>query len=408
MCAANIQRVMARLFQDDDALQQGTITTAFDRAGQLHSSLEGHGLNVEYASASESYASENQMPPDECMHSEQAAGIKLVRSLRSAWETGPKQFFSSPRKKRLSAPGLELGRLPLQVEVELAMQSAPRVLTFHEPYLEAASLAGKDSAGDPKKESLEGSETLPKQSDASPLHAASQPSREVEQGLLSAWVMPHFAWPELCDALLDAIPHEFSSFADEICKQTQANRKVIGFAASGEGQGGSTLLLALARRLSVERQALVVVDADFANGRLAEMLGVQPHFGWNDAIEGRATLADALVESLQDGITLLTCSRKSDDSLWDKVTPSVGMQMLRNNFSLVLVDLGVAPSNASHLPQWLNRRRWLDAAILVQDERCTEQVNEAWRQAWNEQRVPLLGVIQNFVDWETLSARAAA
>ena len=400
MSGANVRKALAHLYQADESPQ--------DRLG-------GSVVNTSDDTAGHAGNDASQV-------------LTWVRSVRKEWTTQRDDFNKSHRAE-INIPYCEAGRGTICVEVEKAAHQSlahwdsasvfdletycrtedknadSRPVTsniMQEPLALPVDLTGLSRT----------SETTPSASSTGASRVKDNrvyqtPPAPQANDFAAAWVTPGFQWPRVCDALLDAIPEQFQTFAEEICRQSAAGRRVIGFATLESGQGGTTLLLALARRLSVEGVPIALVDADFSRGQLAESLGVCPHFGWHDVIEGRAQLTDALIESTEDRLTVLPTAVCSH-SLLDKVTPSVGMQLLRRQFPCVLVDLGAAPHDRDELARWLRRRSWLDGALLIQDERSPAAFSGDWYAVWQERKIALLGVANNFAPLQSTIAAAAA
>ncbi len=176
-----------------------------------------------------------------------------------------------------------------------------------------------------------------------------------------------YLWPRNVGKLASPSHRAMSQMTDEVRKRIQRGQKVIGLRGCRLGDGCSTLLLAVARRLAADGLRVAMVDADFHRPTLARRLGLSPTVGWEEVAPGRLTLADVTVESLRDRLCLVPwCASAATEP--PSIQPSQKAKCideLRRHYHVVLVDLG-SPAPEAHqaeLSQAVLAR--LDAILVV-------------------------------------------
>lgn len=207
-----------------------------------------------------------------------------------------------------------------------------------------------------------------------------------------------FSWPEATRRMGSLVAAGFQSLAERIHRQyEQETGRLLLMTSCYRGEGRTSIALCLARALARQGEAPVaLVDGDFANPQLAEQLGIETDFGFEEVLSGRGNLGSALVESRWDHVTLLPV-RRPVERPDDLATPSRLNQVLaslRPDYGVVLVD--GAPLFSS--PNPLATQADVDAAILVSNPAVTAQgsLEQAVRQL-EEADVSLVGVVENFV-----------
>lgn len=187
-----------------------------------------------------------------------------------------------------------------------------------------------------------------------------------------------FAWPDACDRLDDAADGQLHVLADCVDMQAEKGRKMIGFVGDQSGSGCTTLLLSVARRLA-ERCRVALVDANRDNPGISRDLGLLPDVGLKDVATGRMSMDEALIESLDDHLTLLPYAGHAETEYGpDAQKCPTHLRQLANHYDLVLIDLGSGKSAWNLLPERPDERRaqkvpdtlsFLDAAVIVRDAR---------------------------------------
>jgi Mrp family chromosome partitioning ATPase len=221
-------------------------------------------------------------------------------------------------------------------------------------------------------------------------------------GLQPAFETRRFQWPRNVEVLIAAAGGEFATFAEQLEERCREGCRTLLVTGTERGEGRTTLVLALARLAANRGLRTVAVDVDLQAPQLAEQLGVRPETGWDDAQAERLSVADALIESLDDRLSLLPLrggfanprALAGGGFLRDAVA------CLRENFDLILLDVGPLGDDAAaiDLAAALGGCS-LDDALVVRDRRriSSKQLHETCR------RTAALGVrhwdvVENFTE----------
>ncbi len=128
-------------------------------------------------------------------------------------------------------------------------------------------------------------------------------------GSTTAWrpvyEVANFAWPDSTAALLQRAAQQFRTAANELGEAGKRHRKLVAVTAARRGEGCTFVSLALAKAIADLQQKVILVDAHFDAPLVAESLGIVAQVGWEDHLGGEKPLVEALVESLEDGLTVL-------------------------------------------------------------------------------------------------------
>jgi Mrp family chromosome partitioning ATPase len=183
----------------------------------------------------------------------------------------------------------------------------------------------------------------------------------------------NFTWPELAGVLLDAASAQFQAAATELADACRRHRKLVAVTAAHRGEGCTVVAIALAKALADEQQRVILVDAHYGAPAMAHSLGLAPQVGWEDVLSGEKPLTEALVESLEDGITVLPLRQPaSEDWRLSVARLKASFDELRRHCDLVLVDAGPLgeAGDRRHLLSWAAPCR-VDRALVVRDLRAT-------------------------------------
>ena len=222
-----------------------------------------------------------------------------------------------------------------------------------------------------------------------------------------------FAWPTVCTDLHAAADVELDQLAAGVMTEGGRRRKVVAMGSVAPGEGCTTMLLCTARRLARRGLNVVIVDADLTDPRLAGRLGLVPESGWEEVAAGRASPADVLIESIEDRITLLPLQGQpgpAGRTILDdpSLLGGLALELLRQHYDLVLIDVGALGNVAGNLPQSRAAGNWIDAAVIVQDIRVQDIRSTARdgvardgvarvRNYLDAVGIPLAGIAENFV-----------
>ena len=225
----------------------------------------------------------------------------------------------------------------------------------------------------------------------SPISTAYRPSLEVD----------HFIWPSGCKRLNEVALDQVERLAHAVTAGLSQGTKVVGFCGCRQGDGCTTVLLSVARRLAAAGVRTLLVDADFEQPMLAQRLGLLPEVGWEDVLFGRARLDDAVIESVADRLCLLPLRKNqphADSGGSLEKDPATDIAVLRECFDLVLIDLGrFSPATETADRALRSARRWIDAGIAVHHVGNSPQ-SELNRlcQRLRDAGIAEAGVVENF------------
>ncbi|MGC3967150.1 MAG: hypothetical protein QM775_07185 [Pirellulales bacterium] len=208
--------------------------------------------------------------------------------------------------------------------------------------------------------------------------AASAPPAPLETGMnapfQAAFETRRFAWPRAAEVLIAAAGTEFSAFVTELEERIRSGRQTLVFTGAERGEGRTTVMLALARLLANRGLRTALVDCDLKAPALAEVLGVRPEVGWDDVYAERLSVTDAMIESLEDRVTVLPMRNGlANPRVMAGNRMFAGMiDTLRSHFDAVLIDVGPLSDDPSaiDLTSALTGTR-LDDALVVRDRRRT-------------------------------------
>lgn len=202
--------------------------------------------------------------------------------------------------------------------------------------------------------------SVAQQAPASTLHPAMEPVQPTVIGItnrLNGETTRPFGWgwPTVCDRLLRSTGSGFQGFASLLRELlTDRGQRCVGFTGTGRGTGRTSLLLTVAKVLSETpglRVALVDLDLEHPNLAQSLRVGVRSDL-WQVAC-GQATTSSPLLTLIPGRLSLLP--------LRDRVAPAEisapraaeifrQLEQLRNEFDLVLVDLGPVESHPASVP----------------------------------------------------------
>src|SRR5262249_39744034 len=117
-------------------------------------------------------------------------------------------------------------------------------------------------------------------------------------------------WPELVLSLEQNWSTRFNRMAHLlIVTQQQQGLKVILFTSCHRAEGQTTLILTLARALSRQPVRTLILDADLTGPMMGRLLDLRPQFGLEDVIEDGKALTDAMINAIDDHLTILPMRR---------------------------------------------------------------------------------------------------
>ena len=212
-----------------------------------------------------------------------------------------------------------------------------------------------------------------------------------------------FAWPSGCTRLSMVAGEQIDQLADSLAGGLEQGHQVVAMSGCRRGDGCTTLLLCVARRLAERGLRIAMIDADFDNPLVARRLGLLPEVGWEEIFTARLPVEEVTIESVQDRLAVLPlcgslpCRACPAEDLPD---PASALNVLREHYDLVLVDLGQLGDDTLN-GDGASRAvmDWIDAMVLVHDVRGTSQ-DELNRTRRRVQAAGLVeaGIAENFVE----------
>ncbi len=175
-----------------------------------------------------------------------------------------------------------------------------------------------------------------------------------------------YLWPKNVGKLASPSHRAMGQLVDSVRERIRRGQNAIGLQGCRPGDGCSTLLLAVARRLAANGLRVAIVDADFRRPMLARRLGLSPTAGWEEAAPGRLALADVVVESLRDGVSLAPwCAPTATEPAAQPAQAARCVDELCRHYDVVLVDLGSDARHDKHAELGQAVRSRLDAILVV-------------------------------------------
>jgi len=212
-----------------------------------------------------------------------------------------------------------------------------------------------------------------------PLSSFAEPEQAATTSFQPVFEVDAFRWPESVGQLLGSQKSLLRPVVEQLVTASEAGRSMVGIAGLRPGVGCSTVLMCLARLLAEAGKAVAMVDGNFASGTLAKTLGIEFETGWEDVLSGRVPLAESVVNSIEDKLSLLPLSGspRVPSELLASIQTSVSAGVLRYHYDVVLFDLGTPRQD----PQLAAVRNILehcriDASILVADTTATDVESE--------------------------------
>jgi Mrp family chromosome partitioning ATPase len=216
-----------------------------------------------------------------------------------------------------------------------------------------------------------------------------------------AFVVDRFSWPEVCFQLQRKALRPLGQLIAELDLTSPTAAKRVLFTGLARGAGRTSLVLTLARHLAQGDKRVAIVDGDFSQPNLALSLGVMAQSGWEDVLLGDLALDEAVVESVEDRISLLPLCGPIDsveDDFQQRIESS--LTELSTHFDVVLID--AAPLNEDGNAGGLICRDtctlW-DKVVLVHDHRQQSgELSQSVEARLEAAGIEPLGIVENFVD----------
>lgn len=281
------------------------------------------------------------------------------------------------------------------------------------PSAEPAALAPQGPVPAPETAMGAAEASVPAPEAPAPGADASIPAADSHRkGFLPQLQVDRYFWPAAVIRLCQAAEGPLDAVIDIVAFEAAQGKNVVGVAHCRSGDGATTLLLCLARRLADHGVKVAMVDADRQSPRLARRLGVLAEAGWDDVGSRGLPLAEVAIESLHDRLVLVPRQETVPASLAgdaqqarpggtaagqaQEVSPTAVVRELRRHYDVVLVDLGHCAKDAAMLAA-AGQRPWLDRVILVRHERRPRPAEFAAAVRQIQSLGIALAVVDNFV-----------
>lgn len=203
-----------------------------------------------------------------------------------------------------------------------------------------------------------------------PLSSFAAPRGSMTPAFRPVLEVDEFQWPATVEMLLENHAELLVPVAEQLLVASEEGRSLVGIAGTRPAVGTTTVHLCLARLLASAQKAVAIVDGDFANRALARTLGLECEAGWENVLAGEAPLAECVVRSLGDGISLLPLvgHHARPAELLAGIQTSVSAGVLRYHYDVVLFDLGCACREPqASVARTLIEHCRLEASIIVAD-----------------------------------------
>jgi protein-tyrosine kinase len=207
-----------------------------------------------------------------------------------------------------------------------------------------------------------------------------------------------FAWPTLCERISPTAKGRLDQLSERLDQKNSG--QIIGIVGSTHKAGSTTLLLSMAQSLAESGKRVLLMDAHFNQPELADRLGLEPENGWELVNEANESVAELLIESINDRLTLLPLCKASPLGPFGLTgAPSKSFlkatEELREHFDLILVDLGAAVESEEE--NLMAAIELVDTAIIVhnvRDARRTDLIESRTR--IRDFGIKIEGIIENF------------
>lgn len=208
-----------------------------------------------------------------------------------------------------------------------------------------------------------------------------------------------WSWPPICGQLLNSVAGPGIRGLASLLREMLAERgqRSLALTGPGRGAGRTSLALTIAGLLSSDPALrLLLVDLDFAGPCLGPMLGLEPPVDLWQVARGDVSAASALLTLVSGQMSALALR---DRVRLAEVTPERAavirdlLRRLRNEFDLVLIDLGPWEPETSPLIA-------ADSAIetCVSVQRPTESgVPADFCERYRQAGIDVLGIVETFV-----------
>jgi Mrp family chromosome partitioning ATPase len=208
-----------------------------------------------------------------------------------------------------------------------------------------------------------------------------------------------FAWPKICERLNAEAAGPIDQLTDALIALVREGRGVLGLGSCSQGEGVTTLTMAVGRRMVERGLRVALVDANWSDPQLAQRLGLLPQVGWDETLAGRLPLEEVAVESIEDRLVVLPVCTPCEVDTDDEKRVAATLDTLSKHFDVVLVDLGgLEDRDKVATPPARAVDACLTGVVLVHNVRLVTPDRLAdFRRSLTAARMVAVGVVENFV-----------
>lgn len=231
-----------------------------------------------------------------------------------------------------------------------------------------------------------------------PLSTFAQPTQTVEARFKPALEVDSFRWSAVSQQLIRRCRQQLEPAVATLLAADDAGRSLLGVGSQSSGAGCTTLVACLARLLVDAGKTVAIVDANFSRPGLAANLGLATENGWEDVLAGNVSLAEAVVHSLGDRLSLLplVVGGPAAASRLETIHASVTAGVLRYHYDLVLFDLGVvADPQQGPIARRVIQQCRLDGALVASGRGAAAAQPQQLLRSAPELATICLGVVEN-------------
>jgi Mrp family chromosome partitioning ATPase len=305
--------------------------------------------------------------------------------------SSPRATAKAPQRVAPIQPSTVVEKIAVQAAVEAAV-AQPQVKPVavqarsvaHSPPPAATAVPSSSIVAEPPAErpSVEPART----SQRRPLSTFAQPTQVVEARFKPALEVDSFRWSAVTEQLIRRCGAQLQPAVATL------------LAAQVGGTGCTTLVACLARLLVDAGKTVAIVDANFAKPGLASQLGLAAETGWEDVLSGRVSLAEAVVHSIGDRLSLLPLAigGPAAASRLETIHASVTAGVLRYHYDIVLFDLGVvADPQQGPIARRVIQQCRLDGALVASGRGAAAAQPQQLLRSAPELATICLGVVEN-------------
>ncbi len=185
-----------------------------------------------------------------------------------------------------------------------------------------------------------------------------------------AWEVDYFRWPRLARRLLKMHHDLFDQIGNCLLEQMEPTRRRIGICSTFPREGKTTLAICLARWAALTGYRVLLIDADIDRPHLTNCSGLDIGYGWGDVLNGDWPLSEALIRSVETGLTFLPASTNNPSLIHHKSLDRLCMIsfQMKYEYDIVVMDLGTIEGICVHGTEGMDL---VDTMLIARDPSTT-------------------------------------